>query len=175
MSLINDALKRARESQRPPPPGAPPLPPVELPARGGNGWMLALALILFLAAVCLLVGVTLLKRPAPPVATTAAPTISTPRSPVPPVSVPAPVPVPVSASNIPAALPGTNPPPAAPVEPLPKVQGIVFDPVNPEAIVNGKTISVGKRVGNFQVKEILENSVVFQRPDGSEETIKIGE
>ena len=51
MSLINDALKRARDAQRnDPPSGAPPLPPVESPARGGIGWILAAAVVLLLAA-----------------------------------------------------------------------------------------------------------------------------
>ena len=69
MSLINDALKRARETQRnDPPSGAPPLPPVESPARGGAGWILAAAAVLFLAAACLVLGPSLfghkvLRRP----------------------------------------------------------------------------------------------------------------
>ena len=53
MSLINDALKRARDAQRNgPPSGVTPLPPVESPAHTGTGWMLAAAVVLFLAAAC---------------------------------------------------------------------------------------------------------------------------
>ncbi len=58
---------------------------------------------------------------------------------------------------------------------LPKVQGIIFNAARPLAIVNGQTVSVGDRVGKFQVKQILKTSVVFQRPDGSQKTLGIGE
>jgi hypothetical protein len=166
MSLINDALKRAKELQRQnPPSGAPPLPPVEPPARGGAGWLLALAAILFLAAACLFIGVARFKRPAPPVEITKAPEISPPPAEF----------VSVSMSNALPAMPDTNPPPAAPAEQPPKVQGIIFNPAHPLAIVNGKTVNVGDHVGNFQVKQILKGSVVFQRPDGSQEMLKLGE
>ena len=191
MSLINDALKRARQSQQNnPPSGVPPLPPVEPPARGGTGWILVAAAILFLAAAGLFIGVAIFKHQAPPAETAKAPEVSTlppapARTAAAPVSVAAPVPVsvpaPVStpASNAvlrPATNANpTNPPPAAPVEQLPRLQGIIFNAAHPLAIVNGKTVNVGDRVGDYQVKQILKNSVVFQRPDGSRKTLNIGE
>lgn len=197
MSLINDALKRAKQSQQnTPPPGASPLPPVEPPARrgSGSGWMLGLAAILFLAAAGLFLGTALLKRKSPP-----AETAKTPAVPAPlvaaqlakPAAAPAPVAPPVSrptqnsvttsavvskpASNTALAMPVTNRPPAPPVEQLPKVQGIIFTAANPVAIVNGKAVNVGDDVGNFRVKQILKNGVVFQRPDGSLKTLNLGE
>ena len=41
--------------------------------------------------------------------------------------------------------------------------------------MNGQTVSAGDRVGDFQVKQILKSSVIFQRPDGSQKTLGIGE
>jgi len=165
MSLINDALKRAKESQRnDPPSGARPLPPVESAARGGTGWILAVAAVLFLAALGLFIGPALFRHKASTVAT--AKTAGTP----PPA---APVPAPVTRAA--PAPPATNPPPAAPVEQPPKIQGIIFSATRPLAIVDGKTVNVGDRVGDFQVKQILKDSVVFQRSDGSQRTLQIGE
>jgi hypothetical protein len=177
MSLINDALKRARESQRNnPPSGAPPLPPVESPARGGTGWILAMAAVLFLAAVGFFLGPALFGHKVPPTVTA-----KTPGMIAPPPAESAPSPAPASlavtvtdASPAPAV--NTNPPPTAvPVEQLPKLQGIIFNAARPVAIVNGKAVNVGDRVGDFQVKQILRNSVIFQRPDGSQKTLGIGE
>jgi hypothetical protein len=185
MSLINDALKRARESQQKnPPSGAPPLPPVERPARGGMGWMLGLAAVLFLAAVGMFIGVTIFKHPAPPAVTAKAPEASSlppvpaARAAVAPVPVPAPVstsaPVLAPAPNAAPAMPGSHPQPAAPVEQLPTVQGVIFNSAHPVGIVNGKMVGIGDYVGSLQVKQILKNSIVFQQPDGSQRTVKIG-
>lgn len=178
MSLINDALKRARESQRNnPPSGVPPLPPVEAPARGGNGWILAVAAVLFLAAVCLVFGPALFGHKAPPPVTAETPAMPAP----PPVeAAPAPAPPPmaaeINAAPVPASETNALPPPATvAVEQLPKVQGIIFNAARPLAIVNGRTVSAGDRVGDFQVEQILKSSVVFQRPDGSQKTLGIGE
>ena len=170
MSLINDALKRARETQqKSPPSGAPPLPPVESSARGGTGWILVAAAILFLAAVCIFIGPILFGHKAPPTVPASAPKIPAP----PQVEVglaPAPV-----TNALPPPATNTNPPPLAAVERLPKLQGIIFNAARPLAIVNGKAVYVGDRAGDFLVKQILKNSIVFQRPDGSQMTLTIGE
>lgn len=114
MSLINDALKRARESQRnDPPSGVPPLPPVESRARGGTGWILVVAAILFLAALGLFIGPNLFGHKA----STVAPTKTAGTSPPPAELVFVPV------TNTAPATPATNPPSAAPVERPPKLQG----------------------------------------------------
>jgi hypothetical protein len=168
MSLINDALKRARETQRNnPPSGAPPLPPVESPARGGTGWILAAAAILFLAAASLILGPALVGHKAPSTAAAKSPEI-----PAPPPAEAAPAP---ATNTLPLPATNTNPPPAAPVEQLPRFQGVIFNAAHPLAIVNGKTVGVGDRVGDFQVKQILKSSVIIQRPDGSQKTLTIGE
>jgi hypothetical protein len=189
MSLINDALKRAREmQQKNPPSGAPPLPPVESPARRGTVWILAAAAILFLAAACLFIGSSLFGHKASPAETAKVPEVSTlPSAPAltaaAPVSVVATAPVSIPP---PVATPATNalPQPSAHTNPaaaagaaaqLPKVQGIIFNAARPVAIVNGKAVNVGDRVGEFQVKQILKGSVLFQRPDGSQKTLEIGD
>lgn len=182
MSLINDALKRAREKQpQSPPTGAAPLPPVEPPARGGNGWILALAAVLFLAAAGLFIGVAIFKTKTPPLLAAKAPEV--PVAPVvqpvvaQPVSVPAPVksnPAPAAASNVVPPVSAPAPPPVV-AEQLPKVQGVIFNAARPVAIVNGKEVNVGDAVGAFHVKQILNGSVVFQRADGSQKTLAVGE
>jgi hypothetical protein len=180
MSLINDALKRARDTQRnDPPSGAPPLPPIERQAGGGIGWILAAMVVLLLAAACLFIGSALFGHKSPPVAAAKALQILALK----PV-VPAPAPMPAT-NSAPAPVAITNPPPpSANTNPSPavgtadqklKLQGIIFNAAHPLAIVNGKTINVGDSVGDLRVKQILKNSVTFQRPDGSQETLGIGE
>ncbi len=185
MSLINDALKRARETQRNvAPSGPPPLPPVETPARSGAGWILAASAILFLGAAGFVLGPTLLRGRVSPPPVAKAPGISTPPRPAaaPAPAVPAGI-MPVAANvnppppvntNAPAAS-NTNQPPPVAVEKMPRVQGIIFNSAQPLAIVNGQTVSVGDHAGNFQVKQITQNTVVFQRPDGTQKTLGIGE
>ena len=173
MSLINDALKRAQNSQQNnPPSGAPPLPPVESRARGGTGWILAAAVVLFLAAACFFIGPALFGRKAPktpPATPVKAQEISAPTAEVAPTSTPV-------TSALPPSVTDTNPPPpASTAEQLPKVQGIIFNAVRPVAIVDGKAVNVGDRVGDFQVKQILKSSVIFQRSDGTQQTQQIGE
>ena len=192
MSLINDALKRARDTQRnhSPPPGAPPLQPVEPPARGSAHWLVVTA-ILFLGAAGIILGPALWKHKPPPAL--AVKKIEIPVPPPTPVA-PAPVtkaaPVPVvnaapAVTNVnPPTVVVENPPPAAKtnlpaaavvVEKWPKVQGIVFNAAQPLAIVNGQTVAVGERVGEFRVKQITQNSVVLQHPDGTQKTLGIGD
>ena len=173
MSLINDALKRAREAQRNhPPSGATPLPPVESPARGGTGWILAVAAVLFLAAAVLVIGPSLFGNKTPPVAAAGVPKIL---APPPAETAPVSASPPVRVAPVPATTTNALAPPAAPVGQLPRLQGIIFNAARPLAIVNGKAVNVGDRVGDFQVKQILKGSVVVQRPDGSQTTLTIGE
>ena len=183
MSLINDALKRARDAQRnDPPSGARSLPPVESPARGGIGWILVVAVVLILAAAGVFLGLGLFGHKTPSSAIAKTPVISkplpaeTPPAPVPPKVVPVPVPAPKT-NALPPPAANTNPPTvvAAKQWQWPKVQGIIFNATRPLAIVNGQTVNAGDRVGDVQVKQILKDSVTFQQPDGSQKTLGIGE
>jgi hypothetical protein len=180
MSLINDALKRARDAQpQNPLSGATSLPPVEPPQRDGPGWMFPVAFILALLVIaCIFMGVALMKRPAQPVV---AKTVETP-APVPapaqpapsPIVAPAPAPAPVPVAAPPLV---TNSPPATNATPPKlKLQGIIsLDPKHPTAIINGKSVDVGDSIGGFRVKAISSSSVQLQRPDGSQQTLKVGE
>jgi hypothetical protein len=51
-----------------------------------------------------------------------------------------------------------------PPEPqLPKLQGIVFNPTRPTAFLNGKSVVVGGRVGEFTVLAITKQIVTVER------------
>lgn len=164
MSLINDALKKAKQSQsQTPPAGGPPLTPVEPPPSRGGGpvWILWLAVVLFVAATVLFFRHSGKTEMNSIVATNA---------PEPAIAVTEPAPAPVQ-TNSPAA-PATNA--VEVVERLPKVQGIFYDPGKPWAIVNRQTVHQGDQIGKYKIKTISRDSVSFQRPDGSIQEIKIG-
>ncbi len=160
MSLINDALKQARRSQQNnPPSGQPPLPPVESISRGGMNWFLLVAIVLLLAVAGFFTGLSLTKHTPPlppPLATAPAATPElTPTQQVETVSNSLPVSTNTpSGSNAIAAVP---PPP-----PEPKLQGILFDPTRPCAIVDGATVFVGDRVGEFRVTAISKDKVTLR-------------
>jgi hypothetical protein len=157
MSLINDALKQARRSQQNNPPSSqPPLPPVESVSRGGMSWFLLVVIVLLLAVAGFFIGLSLSKHtPSPPPPATA-PELS-PIQPVESVSNSLPVFTNTpSGSNEVAAIPPPPPPPE------PKLQGILFDPTRPCAIVDGATVFVGDRVGEFLVTAISKDKVTLK-------------
>ena len=170
MSLINDALKQARRSQQSknnPPSVQPPLPPVESVSRGGMNWFLLVAIILLLAAAGFFIRLSLSKHALPPPQPVTAPAAVPATKPVllstqqvesvssfPPVVTNTP-----SVSNEVAAVP---PPPP----PEPKLQGILFDPKRPCAIVDGATVFVGDRVGEFRVTAISKDKVTLKSGTG---------
>jgi hypothetical protein len=187
MSLINDALKRASQAQRaatpPPPAEAPPLTPAAH-ARPAQWPMVAVPLLLLGVLVvavwffqqALQTSRQRLLAPAqnPVVAREpAAPAHSSPPSPaeaaLPPTNPPAPVAslaTPVAASShaaLPVATPATNPSvPVAVVPPSPpplRLKAIFYRPLNPTALINTKSVSVGDRVGDARVIAITRESV----------------
>jgi hypothetical protein len=161
MSLINDALKRAQESQKKnSPSGVTPLRPVESGSHGGIGWMMPMAVILLLAVAGIFIALALHKNKIPVVA-------AVQKNSTPPAAAIVPVPAPVisnataTASNAPAD--------------LPKLQGIMFDAAHPVAILNGQGVSVGDRAGVFQVKEITRTTVTLAAADGSQKTLELSQ
>jgi hypothetical protein len=161
MSLLNDALKQARQSQQQNPPSAqPPLRPVASAPRGVADWFLPLAVVALVGAAAFFIWLALARHKTPPAK---APELSAtqPAPPAPPKPVVAP-----AVSNIVAAVP--------PTLPLPKLQGIVYGQKS-WAIVDGKTVYVGDSVGNFRVKEISPNSITLESPDGSLQKVRLGE
>src|SRR3954471_21731748 len=188
MSLINDALKRAKETQSPEPPAAGEhlhFRPVEgdHSVRHGLGLLLPIALALIALLGLFFVwelahknsGATpepeLVARaatstapaPAPP----ANPSSSRVLEPAPatgqPGAVPgAPEPRPATAPAEPATAPVADEPPAPP-KPAPlRLQGIAFNPAHPSAVINNKTVYIGDRVGEFRVSAITaETATLF--------------
>jgi hypothetical protein len=221
MSLINDALRRARQTQQQSPPASrQPLVPVE-PKPRGISRMLPLAVGVLFAAACFFLGLSLASRTSPPVAvaplpppkqsdkpvpvapaplpepkvapatkpapklslsaTTANPVVV---APLPPKTVASAAPTAPAAPAAPAkvAAPAATPPavpkptatPPSPLPPEPKLQGIFFDPSRPWAIVSGKTVYAGDRVGDFRVKEISKNTVTLEKADKTLKVLDLG-
>ena len=210
MSLINDALKRARAAQQQAsPPSTPNLPfrPVEA-AQQGPGRGLGLGVLVSMAVVALMallfawqlvqslgskgpatVKATTATVPqpaaasqpsaAPAVASAAAPSAAAQPSPArQPVSPPGAVTATAKASPPDAAAPPASPPlasapqneatnaaavtPPSPPKPAPlRLQGIVFTPTRPSAMINGKTLFVGDKVGSLRVIAIGHDSAIL--------------
>lgn len=170
MSLINDALKRAKKAQKENPPPTPALQfrPVE-PAQEGHPHSplpivaAILGLIVIVALGGLLIwfvtqsgdgGLQAGARPSVQAAATA---------PAAPVDAPL---APLSVES--AANPGeaqTNATPAAVAEPPKapelKLQGIFFNPRSPSAVVNGRTVYAGEKVSGFRVLKITPETVTL--------------
>ena len=207
MSLINDALRRAKDAQRqappPPPPDLPfrPVEPAQQNARRGLGLLLPLALVVVALLTLLFAWQWAQRRnPAEPAKTTARVTstvtapqpASTPaasgatasaRAPQPdPAAQPASSPSSVNraaatlaataastTTNVPAAdaqegevtnaLAMTPPSPPKPA-PL-RLQAIVFNPTRPSAMISGRTLFIGDKLGDLRVVGIDHESVTL--------------
>lgn len=201
MSLINDALKRAKQTQKnnPAPPPDLQFRPADPSQRQSSGppVLLIVAVVVILALAGLFAVVLLQKRATvrpvadakqltAPVTQATAPSASAPTAnPVPtaqPALVtrppkPAPAVAPPSATVEPATRTNTaasaapidsatnitvaaaDPTPAKPA--LPKLQGIFYRPERPSAVLNGKNVFIGSRVGEFQVLAITQESVTI--------------
>lgn len=183
MSLINDALKRAQESQEENPPTTPPLEfrPVEPGQREQRRttWLvvgLALVLIGILGLAAMLVWFVSQAKSAP--LAVAARVVDPPLPAVSPEPVAAPAAAPTNTPVMaeapalgevlkPLDEPGTNGVPvvaavvAAVLPPPLKLQGIFFNPQNPSAVVNGRSVYLGDRVGGFRVMGISPVAVTF--------------
>ena len=173
MSRINDALKRAQRAQQkqPPPSGTnmPRLLPVESRPGSVIGWILPGAIGFLIVAACLFIGMALVTR-------TVTKAAGKPRlaaaQPVTPVAVPAPIPAPQTPPPQPAPATSPAPPPKPPPPPPePKLQGIVYAATGSWAIVDGKNVHVGDRLGEFQVKEISPRAVTLEKADGSQKKL----
>jgi cytoskeletal protein RodZ len=193
MSLINDALKQARQSQQPnQTDGQPPLRPVAPAPRGAANWLLALVVIALVGAAAFFIWLALAGHKTPPAKAPEIPAaqtvVSQPAAAQPvaakPAVAPAVAPVPpavVRDTNPPAVVRVTNAPAvkktvaAVPLSTADiKLQGIIYD-AKPWAIVNGKTVYVGDRVGGFRVVEISPDSITLEGPDGSRQKLVLGE
>ena len=181
MSLINDALKRAKDAQpqNPPPAGGPALKPAEAATEKSASNAKSL---LYIMVACVVFGNALLffavqkKKEAPLAiptqpAATVAPAVAV-ATPAPPTAkaepapggaaIPTPVAAPVEVeTNSVAAAPVAAVPPEPP-KPAPlKLQSIMFNPSRPSAVVSGKFLLVGDKVQGFRVTAIEQEMVTL--------------
>jgi hypothetical protein len=187
MSLINDALKRAKQAHQetaPPPAPVAELRPVEPPpptARHGSSLLVPLAL--FVAAlVGLLLCWDLWRKQnlasANPAGAQFEAAARTPNADLPPVSANTSNPYEAALSS---SMDSASPPPAdtnsqtggqgaetnqATATELPtpaplKLQGIVFNPKRPSAIISGRMMFVGDRIRDLRVMAIHPGEVVL--------------
>ena len=187
MSLINDALKRAQETQ---PQGVaaagPSLQPVGAVARARPDFLLPmLALVILLLAGLLFwawshgVGAVKVRANSFPAAAT--PSAVTEASPA------AAMTTPVAATTAPANTvvaqaavvePVTNAVVAEPVveavKPVAyKLQGIFYFAKNPSAVINGKTVYAGNHVGEAQVVAIGKESATIVLTTGETQVLEL--
>ena len=166
MSMINDALKRAKQTQKEKPPATPDLKfqPVEpgQEARPHSSQLMIVGLVLGLTVIVGLGGLLIwavaqsheASLQAQARAANEAGTNNPGRLADPP---PAPAISPEDAE--------TNSQPAVAVEtpkaPELKLQGIFFNPRSPSAVVSGRTVYVGDRVNGFRVLAITPQTVTL--------------
>jgi hypothetical protein len=173
MSLINDALKRAQEAQSQTPPAAQPGPqlrPAEPTSYAwhGVGLMLPAALALVAVLVLFLVWEVSRRRSQPEeVRATADPTPVTqsvqPATVSPPAAEPAPrPPAPGTPQVVSDASTNTPAPVSEDVKPImPKLQAVIFNPRNPSALINGRSVFRGDSLGSFRVTKITADSATL--------------
>jgi hypothetical protein len=164
MSLINDALKRARDlQQKNPPRGAMPLPPATHRRRARNlDGVLSALIILLIIVACFFLGLAMARRTVTKI-----------------VSVPDLAATQAVEAVVSQPLPDTSTPPAPAVTSappvLPNLQGIFYDPTHPSAIVDGRSVSIGSRVGNWRVEEISKYAVTLEGTNGLRQKINLGD
>ena len=170
MSRINDALKRAQRAQR----QNLPLPGADMPRRPliqsgpGNAisWILPGVIGFLIVAACLFIGMALFTRTVTKAASRPEVVAQQPANPI-PASVPVRAPTPAPAATPPPPTSTQSPPPPS----EPKLQGIVYAAAQPWAIVDGQTVRVGDRLGDFRVKEISRRNVTLEKADGSQKKL----
>ena len=158
MSLINDALKRARHNynQREPRGPLPPLPPVKDSAPVVVWLVPALGIILIFAAI-FLIGLAVAHHSVHTIVTAPIdPALAAQQS---------------NEVNLPIVV---APPPPTPLNPpdAPRLQGIFYSPTSPTAILDGKTVSRGDHFEQYRVTEITKYTVTLVDADGK--SIKLG-
>ncbi len=194
MSLINDALKRAKEAQPKglAPAAGPSLHPVAAERRSGPDILLVmLAVVIFLLAGLLLwewffgAGSELKVRantfpaaavkPAaevevsPPMPAPAQPVATAPESKDDVTNAPSNPTVVESPTNTPVV--AAEPPKPEPIKY--KLQGIFYYAKNPSAVINGKTVFVRSLVGDVQVVAIGRDSATIMMANGQTKVLDL--
>lgn len=73
----------------------------------------------------------------------------------------------------PVASPQKNPTDVIPSRPTLQLQGIVYNPAKPSAIINGNTVSVGDKVAEWSVTAISNQTVTLQNGSGEINTLSM--
>jgi len=177
MSLINDALKQARQNPPAdaPPPAQPPLPPLQPAAHHPvpvAGWLIPAVVIFLIVAAVFFMGWALANRSVNTKVVVASSTAAA-AAPASVSSVPAAIAAPPAA--VPALAP-TTAPPATVVQPpaLPVLQGIFYSPTAPSAIVNGKTVRPGDAFNQYRVQEITRSTLTLVDAAGKATKLVMG-
>ena len=170
MSLINDALKRAKNAQQKdaPPSGARPMLPVEThrEERDFNLFLPVLIILLVITAI-FFISLSLADHTEKKIAN--APMVHATQQ---VETVEAPMPDPnavIGRAAVNTNTPAPPPPPPVPIQ----IQGIVYDPVRPWAIVNGKTVYIGDLVNGKRVTAIARSTITLVG-NGETNTLGIG-
>lgn len=190
MSLINEALKRARQLPAAPAPDLHyrPVEPAAATRHTSGMWLpIVLAAVALLALVAVWQIAHRSNSPdqklalAPAVepnqaASTESPTTPVPAPPAKPMmapatqSTPAPAPALANAATTEPVAPSTTVAatnaapavePAAPPPPPLKLQGVVYNPRRPSAVISGRTLFIGDRIRDFRVVAIGQDSATL--------------
>jgi len=185
MSLINDALKRAKEThQQNPRPTTPPDAPALVAAHssrsGTPAWIWFAIIFLLVGIGAFLIGQSMHKGGTPNSVGAVAARFSTEQPVTATAAIRDPSPAPTATATTPAASPVTVesgkgaivPTPqtnttdvvavaAAPVPAPLKLQSIIYDPKHPSAMINGKLLFPGDSFGDLRVQEIRRNGVTL--------------
>lgn len=192
MSLINDALKKAKAAPKPAPVSAPQLRPADeaQPRRVSSPLLVgSVCAVVLTGALLVWYGIKTGNKtepvvvaraesaqPAPrptPEITPKPALIAAPGEPPPPTISPTAEPAleVVAEAPTPAADQiGTTEvvtPAEAPKPELPRLQGIFYHPARPTAVLSGKSLSVGGRIGEFRVLAIQPDRVTIAAGDST--------
>jgi len=177
MSLINDALKRASQTERSrarDPDSHSAMQPASEPGRTAIPALAGAGVVILLAGATALVWHCFSHGGSPePVAAPAkqaAPVVVTPPPPkIEAASVPAPAPPPVGVTPPPgAAMPpavvavAVTPPSAPPAFPALKLQSIFFNRNNPKAAINGQIHGPNEQMGDGRILTITQDKVTVE-------------
>jgi MSHA biogenesis protein MshK len=169
MSLVNDALRRAKEAQQKGAPAAavPQLRPAAAAPIEKRGMGMTVPLVIATVAIVGLLFVwknqhpAAAREPLPETKPIANPPAET-KPVVQPVAVSTPAPVAPA-----AAMPTAAPVPVAAPAPALKLQAIFFAPGRSSAIISGKTVRVGNTFKGYRVAAITETSATLVSATGT--------
>jgi hypothetical protein len=158
MSLINDALKQARQAPpRNTPNSLPPLQPAHEDHSNTAVWLVPAVIIFLVFAAIFVIGWAAARHSVHATMTTA--------QPVDPASTQLLVTV-----STPVAV---SPPPMPETPDMPHLQGIFYS-AHPTAIVDGKTIHIGDQYKQYKVKQITQFYVILTGTDQKDYKITLG-